>query len=345
MRIKQIILHLAFTVFLALVYSCTGGNKLQNTNFLTDGKQQDFGKRQETEILLDYWENQDNRLNGNFPSVISAEEVYGEMNDKTLVIDMRNQKVFSEGHIPGAVNVGLDSLAEFFSGVINPDDYTRIILACYSGQSASYAASVLRFMGYGNVFPLRWGMSGWNQAVNNQWSSGISSDYTEALEKSGNSKPENKKYPKLNTGKFLAEEILKDRTTAVLDEYSDATITAESVFSDPGKYYIIHYDCREKYDSGHIPGAVWHNPNGIKGIIQEMQSIPPEKEVVIYSDMGHNSAMVTACLRIFGYHAKNLRFGCNSFMHNKMFDEKDRISWLPFTPEEVKDYPLEKLEY
>jgi hypothetical protein len=51
---------------------------------------------------------------------------------------------------------------------------------------------------------------------------------------------------------------------------------------------------------------------------------------------------VTAYLRLFGYDAKTLSFGNNGFMHGKMVKEKAALSWLPFTEEEVHDYPVVK---
>jgi rhodanese-related sulfurtransferase len=73
-----------------------------------------------------------------------------------------------------------------------------------------------------------------------------------------------------------------------------------------------------------------------------MQTIPANKEVVVYCGTSHNSAFVTAYLRLFGYNAKTLRYGNNGFMHDKMVAEKANLSWLPFTEADIKDFPLEK---
>jgi hypothetical protein len=37
-----------------------------------------------------------------------------------------------------------------------------------------------------------------------------------------------------------------------------------------------------------------------------------------------------------------LKYGNNSFMHNKMQEERVSLSWLPFTGAEVNDFELVK---
>ena len=51
---------------------------------------------------------------------------------------------------------------------IKPFEFDRIVLVSNDGQHASYTTSLLRLMGYGNVYALRWGMSGWNKSLLNQ---------------------------------------------------------------------------------------------------------------------------------------------------------------------------------
>jgi rhodanese-related sulfurtransferase len=178
--------------------------------------------------------------------------------------------------------------------------------------------------------------------LNNQWLENISSDFEGQLEMAENQKATPGDFPALKSGKTTGAEILDERISALFDEYGDAIISADSVFGHPEKYYIINYDRKDKYDAGHIPGAVRYKPNGTLGIVAEMQTIPVDKEVVVYCGTGHNSAFVTAYLRLFGYNAKTLNFGNNGFMHNKMIAERESLSWLPFTEAEIMDFPVEK---
>lgn len=147
----------------------------------------------------------------------------------------------------------------------------------------------------------------------------------------------------MNTGKITGEEILADRFNSLFEAgVAEAIITAEEVFENVDDFYMINYDRRDKYESGHIPGAIRYKSNGTLGIVSEMQTIPTNKEVVVYCGTGHNSGFVTAYLRLFGYNAKTLVYGNNSFMYDKMVQDKSKLSWLPFTEAEIGDYPVVK---
>ena len=124
--------------------------------------------------------------------------------------------------------------------------------------------------------------------------------------------------------------------------FREALIFADEVFENPSKYYIINYDRRDKYEAGHIPGAVRYKPGGTLGIASEMETIPTDKSVVVYCGTGHNSGFATAYLRLFGYDAHTLTYGNNAFMHDKMIEDEATLSWLPFTEAEIEDYPFVK---
>lgn len=339
--IYQIVTIAVFSVFI----SCSGGQKQSNQSETVAEKAaaQPVEINKEASLLLDYLVETGDYVNSrNFPSLISAEAANKALTGKTLVIDMRKPDVFAKGHIKDAVNVEISGLTEYFANKIKPLEYDKIILACNSGASSSYATSLLRLMGYGNVYSLRNGMSSWSPKMENKWLENISSAYEGNLETTDNPKAPAADFPKLNTGKTTGAEIFDARIESLFSEYSDATITADSVFSHPEKYYIINYDRKDKFDAGHVPGAVRYKPGGTLGIVEEMQTIPTDKEIVVYCGTGHNSAFVTAYLRLFGYNAKTLRFGNNGFMHDKMVAEKDKLSWLPYTEADVKDFPVVK---
>jgi rhodanese-related sulfurtransferase len=278
-----------------------------------------------------------------FPSLIKASLVYEALDENNLIVDLRSENSFDEGHIKGAVNKDFSELPLYFSNDIKPFEYDKIIMVCYSGQISSYAAALLRLAGYGNVYAMRWGMSGWNKyfAINS-WLDQISSDYENKLDTVENEKAAIVDFPLLNTGKSSGEEILQARIDSLFAAgYSEALISASRVFEKPDDYYTINYERKDKYDSGHIPGAVRYKPDGTLGIVSEMQTIPTDGEVVVYCNTGHNSGFVTAYLRLFGYDAKTLTYGNNAFMHNKMLKEESTLSWLPFTEAEIENFPYE----
>lgn len=333
-------------VVVSFLVSCSGGeNKKKSTEQTKSAVVEAVPVEinDEAKALLAYLEEMGDYVNTrNFPSLIKAESVFEELNNNNLVIDMRKSDLYKKGHIKGAVNVEISGLTEYFANEIKPFEYDKIILACNSGQSSSYATSLLRLMGYGNVYSLRWGMSGWSSKIDNKWLANCSSAYSTQLETSDHEKAVPADFPVMNTGKTTGAEIFDERINGIFNEYTVATITADSVFAHPEKYYVINYDRKDKYEAGHVPGAIRYKPGGTLGIVTEMQTIPADKEVVVYCGTSHNSAFVTAYLRLFGYNAKTLRYGNNGFMHDKMVAEKAKLSWLPFTEADVQDFPIAK---
>jgi hypothetical protein len=50
--------------------------------------------------------------------------------------------------------------------------------------------------------------------------------------------------------------------------------------------------------------------------ISNLQTLPPLKEIAVYSGSGQESAYYTAYLRLLGYNAKSLLFGMNNIDYN-----------------------------
>jgi rhodanese-related sulfurtransferase len=339
------IISILLTAVIFVLAGCSGGQKQPvpvESNVVKEAAKT-IEINNEAKLLLKYLAESGDYVNSReFPSLISAEPAFEALGEKTLVIDMRKPEIYKKGHIKGAVNVEMPELPAYFSEKIKPFEYNKIILTCYSGQSSSYATSLLRLMGYGNVFSLRLGMSGWNPKMDNKWAAGISSNYESQLDTTNFDKAPAGDFPILNTGKTTGAEIFDARVNLLFSDYENAHINADSVFANPDKYYIINYERKDKYDTGHIPGAVRYKPGGTLGIVTEMQTIPVDREVVVYCGTGHNSAFVTSYLRLFGYNAKTLRFGNNAFMHKKMVLEETTMSWQPYKKSDTKNFPVVK---
>jgi len=300
---------------------------------------------QETMLLLkDLEENGDYVNSQFFPSLIKASVVFEELGKNNLILDLRSPELFSKGHIKGAVNKRFNELPEYFQTGIKPFESDKIILVCDDGQVSSYATSLLRMMGYGNVFAMRWGMSGWNKNYAQEgWLKDISGKYEDRLEITLNETPQPKGMPELNTGLKTGKEIGDERFKKLFkDGTGDILITADEIFGNPEKYFLINLERKDKYDDGHIPGAVRYKPESTLGFPDMMSTIPFDKTVVIYCGTGHNSGFATAFLRLFGYDARTLKYGNNSFMYDKMVKQKNVLSWLPFTLSESNDYPVVK---
>lgn len=299
----------------------------------------------ETALLLKELKETGDYVNSqNFPSLIKASIVHENLGKNMLVVDLRTPEQFKKGHIKGAVNKQLSELPEYFESGIKPFEYEKIVMVCNSGSLASYTTSLLRMMGYGNVYAMRWGMSSWNKSFADEgWLKNVSGKYESALEKTVHERVPGTSLPELKTGLSTGPEIAQARFRKLFEEgEKNIAINADDVFADPSKYYVINLERKDKYEDGHIPGAIRYKPESTLGFTDEMASIPEGKTVVVYCGTGHNSGFATAYLRLFGYDARTLRYGNNSFMYDKMVSQRTQLSWLPFTTDEVNDFEVVK---
>jgi len=336
-------LLLAFLAVFAV--SCTGKKSEKKPEAVKESAPAPVVIGQETQLLLKDLEANGDYVNSQyFPSLIKASVVNEELVKNNLVLDLRSPELFSQGHIKGAVNKKFVELPDYFETGIKPFEFDRIILVSDDGQLSSYATALLRMMGYGNVFAMRWGMSGWNTKYAEEgWLKGASGKYEDRLETATNEVPIPVGMPELGTGFTTGKEVGDARFKKLFEDGTDEIlITADEVYSDPEKYFIINLERKDKYDAGHIPGAVRYKPEATLGFTDMMATIPSDRTVVIYCGTGHNSGFATAFLRLFGYDARTLKYGNNSFMYDKMVKEKSALSWLPFTLAESNDFPVVK---
>lgn len=78
--------------------------------------------------------------------------------DHLFLLDVRTPQEFAEGHVPGAVNISHDQLAQRLAEVPKDKD---VVLYCRSGRRAGMAADVLRANGYTRLSHLDGDMQAW----------------------------------------------------------------------------------------------------------------------------------------------------------------------------------------
>ena len=83
---------------------------------------------------------------------ISAAEALVMMNsyDELIILDVRTEEEFSEGHIPGAILIPDYELSERAEAEL-PNKDQLILVYCRSGRRSKAAAEMLVGMGYTNV--------------------------------------------------------------------------------------------------------------------------------------------------------------------------------------------------
>ncbi len=294
----------------------------------------------EFEILLNYLESNGNFINSNAsPAFISAAEVKKNIkNSKYLIIDVRSDSWFEYGHIKNAKNVKTADLLNYFENKIKPADYDKIVLVCYSGQSAAYFTGLLRLAGYDNVYNMKWGMSSWRiDFAENSWSKNVKNDFAGKLETTDNPKEAKGSEPALNIGKTSAKDILRVRLEKLFaTPYKESIIKSADVFKNPSDYYIVNYWDNDKYKNGHIPGAVQYEPNKSLASTTDLLTLPASKRIAVCGCTGQETAYVVAYLDVLGYDAGNIAYGANSFMNKELKNKK----WDAFSKKEINMYPV-----
>jgi rhodanese-related sulfurtransferase len=77
-------------------------------------------------------------------------------NPKSIVIDVRDDEKWEEGHIPGAIHIHKSKIADEIEKRI-PDKNTEIFCHCGGGTSGPKAAALLNEMGYKNAKAIKGG--------------------------------------------------------------------------------------------------------------------------------------------------------------------------------------------
>ena len=83
---------------------------------------------------------------------ITAEEAKQIMDTEEgyIILDVRTQEEYDEGHIPGAIVISHEEIAEKAEEVL-PDKNQLILVYCRSGRRSKIAAEALVELGYTNI--------------------------------------------------------------------------------------------------------------------------------------------------------------------------------------------------
>jgi molybdopterin/thiamine biosynthesis adenylyltransferase/rhodanese-related sulfurtransferase len=96
------------------------------------------------------------------PSEVRAlQSQNGDAPEQLVIVDVREQSEWEQGHIPGAIHVPRSYLESRFEGFV-PERDKRIVLYCASGQRSALAANTLEEqLGYENVASMSGGFTLW----------------------------------------------------------------------------------------------------------------------------------------------------------------------------------------
>ena len=277
----------------------------------------------EAQVLAEYLESPDgggDYANTAMPAIVSAADVKTLMAvpGKVYLMDIRSAADYDKGHVEGAVNVAAADVLSHLDGM-DASGYEKVAIICYSGQTAAWVTNLARISGYSNVFSMKWGMSSWNAAFDS-WSGKTNNMYATQFKTEVYPKGPEGSLPSLNTGKTEGSEILAARVDVVLAEgFGAAAIDAAVVYANLDDYYIVNYWPEAHYLApGHIEGAMQYTPKESIGLDTYLKTLPTDKTIVVYCYTGQTSANLASYLRVLGYDAKSLKFGCNSMIYDNM---------------------------
>jgi rhodanese-related sulfurtransferase len=292
----------------------------------------------ESDVLVNYLEGSNGGyINNAAPNIISASALRTDLlADPTniTVLDVRSAADYAIGHIEGAVNVTIADIVNYYKNN-NLSAKTKVVVTCYTGQSAGMAVAALQLSGYSNVYSLKWGMCSW--AYPSRWNDAKTYGQTNPITKemTANAKNAAGDLPTLSTGKTTGAEIFESRLATVLTEgFSAISTSRETIYANLANYYIVNYWPVDQYNQGHIEGAVQYTPKNDLKLATFLKTLPTNKTIVVYCYTGQTSAQIATFLKILGYDAKTLSFGANRLFWDTMPASK----WDEAT--EFMNYPV-----
>lgn len=195
-----------------------------------------------------------------------------------LLIDVREPGEYEAGHIEGAINIPIRTLAQNLDKI--PTD-RPVAVYCASGHRAGMATSALRVLGYGNVKAFPPGWKGWTGA-----NEPVSTDPVE---------PESGTAPDIDPAVLAAVDGFLSNIPEGF--YALGQVDQLAAAMDIGATVV---DVREEgeYADGHIAGAL---SIPIRTLGQHLDQIPTDAPVVVYCASGFRAALSTAALQIMDY--------------------------------------------
>ena len=195
----------------------------------------------------------------------------------TVVIDVREAAEYEAGHIPGAINIPIRTLAQNLDQI--PADQP-VVVYCQSGHRAGMAVSALHMLGYDNSRAYGASFKGWSEA-----GEPVATDQVVAET-------------------FSAPEIEPELVAAVdgfLSNIPEGYLAMGDIekFNEAIANGAFLVDVREtsEYEEGHIPDAI-NIP--IRTLAQNLDQIPTDQPVFVYCKSGYRAAISTAALQTMG---------------------------------------------
>lgn len=226
---------------------------------------------------------------------VAVDAVFTELvENPPFLLDVREVTEWeTDGHIEGAVNIPLRTLAASLS-LLPEDKAAPIVVYCKVGGRGAIGMTVLQMLGYSNVQNMSGGITAWMNA-----------GYPVVV------KPAKVVLP---TGTPLTAEELQPFVADFLTNIPQgfASIPAETLQQQVGSVFLLDVRELNEYEGGHIEGAV-NIP--VREVLKNLHLLPAkDAPIVVYCASGHRGVLATTALNMLGYtNAVNLRSGIRTW--------------------------------
>lgn len=87
-------------------------------------------------------------------------QTFAEETNQYVIVDVRTEEEYNEGHIPGSINIPVDELENRIHE-LKPVKGKPLLLVCRSGSRSMFAGMILADKGFANLYNLSGGMMAW----------------------------------------------------------------------------------------------------------------------------------------------------------------------------------------
>ena len=192
-----------------------------------------------------------------------------------LLIDVRETGEYEEGHIPGAINIPLRTLAANVDKI--PTD-TQVYVYCKSGFRAAQGLASLGMLGYDNVLSYKPGWNGWTEAGEE-----VSTDPVEATVVGA---------PDIDPELLAAIDGYLSTIPEGWNSAGDAAGVQEAITAGA---FLLDVRTGDEYATSHLDGAT--NVD-LRSLAKGIDEVPTDVNVVSYCGSGHRAGMSVAALHV-----------------------------------------------
>ncbi|MCF6270092.1 MAG: hypothetical protein L3J41_10290 [Melioribacteraceae bacterium] len=273
-----------------------------------------------TETRTTFFEGED------IPQLVTVDELNQSLGDYHI-IDIRDEFDFRAGHVIGANNVEMKDVLSYLKEN-NLSQFQKIIIISNTGQLASYTSSLLIIGGYEKTYTLNGGMTYWNQVFSDELRDVIGNNilYTRRNRASQPSEKTNPPDLYYESNPKTIEAKIEERIQVLLNEpRENIFISAKKldalysrrqrryigtfvVFAQPERLLPTLRGNEERWIDGPIRSYFYDTPIDFTSN-SALLTLPPNLDIVLYSDNGQQSAFITAYLKMLGYSAKTVKYG------------------------------------